>query len=103
MITIQLLEDTDLLLPTDWCRPLELVSMSGGMSDSYSFVSMYGGLPENNVKWVQVDRVFGNPWWGTPVGGLNKDNDLTPYEFARGPIPREHQLTGFEPLPKASA
>ena len=50
MITVQILEDTDTIQPTDWCRPLRLTTMSGGMSDYYSFESCYSGLPENNVK-----------------------------------------------------
>lgn len=94
MISIQILEPHDILLPTDWCRPLSLHTMSGGMSDSYSFESVYSGAPENNVKWAEARAVFGKPWFNKPLGTLIQMalKDHTPYEFARGPIPHEHCL-----------
>ena len=61
MINLQLLEAGDIVEPEDWCRPLSIVSMSGGHSDEYSCKSQYTGAPENNVKWVRVKYILGKP------------------------------------------
>lgn len=89
MINVNLLEADDTIAANDWCRPLNIVSMSGGASDSYSFKSCYSGTPENNTKWVQVKHVMGACWIGSRVSEYTKDN---PYEFLRGTPPKEHQL-----------
>jgi hypothetical protein len=93
MITLQMLEDHDTILPTDWCRPLLLLTMSGGRSDDYSFTSMYTGQPENNVTWVTADQILGEGWMGETVGAYNAAvNHCGPsYEFVRGEIPATHQ------------
>ena len=91
MKTLKLLEAHDTVLPEDWCRPLELETMSGGMSDSMSFTSAYSGRPENNAKWIRVKFIFGPCWYGQPVAELNGD-DATPYEFVRGDLPLAHCL-----------
>lgn len=94
MITIHMLEPTDILEPNDWCRPLQIVSMSGGHSDYYSFQSAYSGTPENNAKWVRAKCVIGHGWMGKPVGDYlkgMKDLGLS-WEFVRGPVPARHQL-----------
>ena len=97
MINIAILENHDIILATDWCRPLHIVSMSGGYSDYYSFESH--GRPDNNAKWARVDRVLSNGWIGDTVGGYRaataKFHDT---EFARGDIPLHHQcsLTEYE-------
>lgn len=104
MITINILEPTDILEPNDWCRPLQIVSMSGGHSDYYSFQSAYTGAPENNAKWVRAKCVIGKGWFGKPVGdyltGMKKFG--LSWEFARGPIPARHQLDmkGYNDLSK---
>ena len=90
MITIQILEDNDIVNADDWCRPLEIESMSGGMSDHFSFRSVYSGTPCNNAKWVRVRDVFGKCWFGSKVGEFWKKG--FEYEFIRGKIPEEHQL-----------
>jgi len=90
MITVSILEDDDTIKADDWCRPLAIVSMSGGSSDSYSFKSCYSGTPENNVKWVQVKHVFGKCWFGEPVSEFNRECEA--FEFLRGTPPKEHQL-----------
>ena len=94
MINLQLLEDSDILTGEEWCRPLWLVTMSGGMSDNYSFRSQYGGTPENNLKWVQTKHVFGALWFGRTLGEVRKEllSKFTEYEFVVGDIPKEHQL-----------
>ena len=93
MITLQLLEANDVVNPEDWCRPLSIVSMSGGHSDYYSFSSQYTGAPENNVKWVKVKYILGKPWHGLTVKdidfGLGK---FVKYEFVRGDIPMRSRL-----------
>jgi len=87
MKTIDILEDTDVVFLTDWCRPLQIVSMNGGHSDYYSFESCYSGSPENNAKWVRVYQVFGSVWFNKQV----KDFPKEPlYEFIRGDIPKHH-------------
>lgn len=94
MIAVGILEDHDILEPTDWCRPLQIVSMSGGHSDYYSFRNTYSGTPENNAEWCRVKSVIGKPWIGLPVGEYNKgmaDMGLR-WEFVRGNIPKSHQL-----------
>lgn len=88
MIQVQILEDTDVVLATDLCRPLQLVTMSGGHSDYYSFESAYSGTPENHVKWCRVEQVFGPIWFNKPVNALNKIS--VPYEFMRGQPPEKH-------------
>lgn len=94
MITVQILEADDCVDPEDWCRPLSIVSMSGGHSDYYSFKSQYTGSPENNVKWVKVKYILGKPWHGKTV----KDIDFglgrfVKYEFIRGDIPPRQILS----------
>ncbi len=90
MKTIQILEDNDCIELNDWCRPLSLCTMSGGMSDSYSFKSCYSGRPENNVEWVLVKHVFGTCWAGKTVATITKE--ISKYEFVRGDIPTSHRL-----------
>ena len=90
MILVQILEPYDTILPSDWCRPLSLCTMSGGMSDSMSYKSCYTGSPENNVKWVRVDAIFAPLWFNETLRRLNRDG--TKYEVCRGDIPRGHQL-----------
>lgn len=90
MITIQILERNDAVRADDWCRPLELATMSGGMSDSMSFDNPYSGRPQNNVKWVRSDAVFGTLWIGHTVKDICEK--LFPYEFARGCLPPSHRL-----------
>ena len=86
MITISILEDNDVIGPDDWCRPLSIVSMNGGMSDYYEF-----GPTNNNVRWQRVKYVLGKPWHGCTaekIGhGLGK---YCQYEFVRGEVPRSH-------------
>ena len=91
MVIIQILENDDCIDAEDWCRPLVLVTMSGGHSDYYSFESCYSGAPENNVQWVKVREVFGECWYGHPVKEVLKKLSIK-YEFARGNIPRSHTM-----------
>lgn len=97
MITIQLLEDTDLIDPEDWCRPLQILPMSP-QSDYYSFKSCYSGQPENNVEWCKVKHVIGKCWFGKTVLEFHSRFKYCQhsyeyrYEFVRGDIPKSHQL-----------
>ena len=92
MKPVEILEDNDTIRDNDWCRPLSLCTMSGGMSDSMSFRSCYSGSPENNVKWTRVSNVLGDGWIGCTVKAITKALD-TRYEFLRGDIPKSHILT----------
>jgi len=92
MITVGILEKDDTIAADDWCRPLSIVSMSGGASDSYSFKSCYSGTPENNVKWVRVKHVLGPHWFGRLVSECCLGDRDVSYEFLRGTPPKEHQL-----------
>ena len=93
MISVQILEDNDTIQATDWCRPLNLITMSGGHSDYYSFSNTYTGRPENNVKWVRVGDLF-DAWIGKTVKEYSKISVKTGiwYEFVRGEVPISHQL-----------
>lgn len=91
MITAQFLEATDTIDENDWCRPLSIVSMSGGHSDSYSFKNMYSGTPENNAEWVRVKDVIGRPWFGSTVKAYCRGVQAR-YEFVRGDVPSSHRL-----------
>ena len=102
MITVQILEETDTIHPDDWCRPLALISMSGGHSDSYSFESCYSGAPENNVKWVRVKEILGECWYGKKVESLHKRLQLK-YEFCRGDLPKQHTMKSKRELKAAQA
>jgi hypothetical protein len=94
MITVQILEHDDVVEPEDWCRPLSIVSMSGGHSDYYSFQSQYTGAPENNVKWVKVKYILGKPWHYKTVGEIDSGlGKFVKYEFIRGDIPKRQILS----------
>ncbi len=88
MKTIQLLEETDILCPDDWSRPLEL--RQSQFSDSYFFTNAYSGTPINNVEWVKASAIFGACWMGRPIKDLNAGT--IKYEFVRGNIPKDHCL-----------
>ena len=93
MIKVSILEANDIVDPEDWCRPLSIVSMSGGHSDYYSFQSQYTGAPENNVKWVKVKYILGKPWHGKTVADIDFGlGQFVKYEFIRGDIPKRQQL-----------
>ena len=92
MKQVNILEDDDVVLGDDWCRPLQIVSMGGGMSDDYSFTCCYTGKPENNAKWVQVGRLYDmeDLWKDSTVKVLNSINEGYMQEFVRGDIPKQH-------------
>jgi hypothetical protein len=91
MITVQLLEDNDIIQATDWCRPM-VIQPVNPWSDTVVFTNTYGGGPINNVKWLTAKQCC--PYW---IGKKLKDfNDGmgrtgTWYEFIRGDIPEKHQ------------
>jgi hypothetical protein len=94
MISIQLLDDNDIVEPEDWCRPLSIVSMNGGHSDYYSFKSQYTGAPENNVKWVKVKYILGKCWHGKTVSEIDAElGKFIKYEYVRGDIPARSKLS----------
>jgi hypothetical protein len=85
MINVQILENNDILQEDDWCRPLNITSMSGGMSDDYTFESF--GRPINNAKWCAVAVSF--PYW---IGKCINDmpQSIRYHEFIRGIVPKQH-------------
>lgn len=91
MIQISILEDDDIILACDYCRPLS-ISYDG---DCVFTKATYSGTPINNMKWVEVRYVLGPCWYGKPVNKYNihPNNPFnTKYEFARGFLPKEHLL-----------
>lgn len=91
MITIQLLEDNDIIQSTDWCRPM-VINTIYPWSDTITFTNTYSGNPENNVKWLTAKQCC--PFWiGKPVKDFNNGMKRSGswYEFIRGPIPLQHQ------------
>ena len=94
MIAVQILEAEDSVHPEDWCRPLSIVSMSGGHSDYYSFKNQYTGAPENNVKWVKVKYILGKLWYGKTVKEIDAELGIfIKYEYVRGDIPARNRLS----------
>jgi hypothetical protein len=83
-----MLEDDDKIRATDLFRPLKIVSVDGGHSDMISFSNTFSGNPENNAKWVRVEQVIGDFWYGKTVKEFNSGIDS--HEFIRGDIPTNH-------------
>jgi hypothetical protein len=100
MKTIQMLEESDTILPTDFCRPLALERDNNGYGDAVHETSCYSGLPINNLKWLPVHAVLGDCWFGKTVrefnvNGFSKNysHHETAMEFVRGNIPTSHLLS----------
>lgn len=94
MKAVQILEADDIVDPEDWCRPLSIVSMSGGHSDYYSFKNQYTGAPENNVKWVKVKYILGKLWHGKTVKEIDAGLGMfIMYEYVRGDMPKRQLLS----------
>ncbi len=95
MKTLLLLEDDDVINPTDWIRPLTITLDSG---ESINGFSMYGGSPQNNVRWVQFKDVFGECHYGKTVRQIKEmanqyvhaQNRSMRYEIVRGDLPGDH-------------
>jgi len=90
MISIKLLEEDDTIQKGQWCRPLVFMPACGG-GDEYQATATYSGGPINNFKWVPVERVIGDCWFGKRLGDLNDKLDH-PFEVAVGDIPESHIL-----------
>jgi hypothetical protein len=66
MITIQILENTDIVRPTDYLRPL--IESPSSFGESYiNEKSTYGGNLINHFKWVKVASILGECWFNKPV------------------------------------
>jgi len=91
MVTLELLEDNDIIQETDWCRPLQILPMSS-QGDYYSFKSRYTGKPENNVEWCKVKHIIGKCWFGRTIFEFHLGMHGYRYEFVRGNIPKTHQI-----------
>jgi hypothetical protein len=95
MISVQILEDDDVILADDLVRQLSLTYT--GQSDYLATTATYGGGPINRLGWIRADVVC--PFWvGKAVGKfrkamLGRDRhacEISNYEFVRGPVPKSH-------------
>lgn len=99
MITIHMLEDTDIIEATDWVRQLSLTY--DGQSDTLLTTGTYGGTRINRLGWMLAAEVC-PAWIGNTVGEFNTGMDfkhrhmteVSQYEFVRGAIPKSHQEPG---------
>lgn len=92
MKNIFILENTDIILPTDYSRPLAR-SASYSYSDAWIEESPYDGSPCDHLRWAPVWLVLGDVWWGKQYGefvNFNKDYPARPFEAVRGDIPISH-------------
>ena len=94
-ITVLMLDDKDVILPTDFVRQLSLVF--DGQSDHLATTATYGGGRINRLGWMLASEVCPG-WIGRTVGRFNaamtgRDRhatELSAYEFVRGDIPESH-------------
>lgn len=89
MITIQMLEDQDVIQADDLVRQLSL--MYEGQSDYLMTTSTYGGGAINRLKWIPAK--YNCPFWvGKTVGTFNEKMERfgSGYEFIRGAVPSDH-------------
>lgn len=92
MVSIQILESSDVIEAGDFVRPLSLWWSEGG--NIYTSAT-YGTGPQNNMKWVKVSECL-EFWIGHTVWDYTenpKRSFCMPHEFARGDIPAKHILT----------
>ncbi len=90
MISVQVLEDADIVKPDMLCRPLVLEwSEDGDIREKATF----GGTPINNLQWVPVRVVLGPGWWHKPLShirkGCNWNYEVIETEIA---LPTRHRL-----------
>lgn len=85
MKTLEFLEDNDVVLPTDWCRPLDSIYNAGW------FKSPYTSTPVNNMGWVRVQEILGFVWFYRTKKYILSSIGIK-YEFVRGEIPDESIL-----------
>jgi len=90
MIQIQLLEEDDIINPTDFCRPLSL--QYSEFSNSIFTKATYSGSPINNMKWCRVQFILGKCWHGKKIKEYNSKDSIRKLEFVRGQIPDSHLL-----------
>ncbi len=90
MITIEVLEDHDIVQPHMLCCPLFLHYADSG---TIFTESEYSGLPVNNLKWVPVHMALGPPWWNKPLSVIREVCQWN-YEVIDTPValPKPHLL-----------
>ena len=99
MITIHMLEDSDIIEGTDFVRQLSLTFV--GQSDTLMTTSTYGGTRINRTGWMLAAEVC-PAFVGKTVIEFNRGMDfkhrhhieVSQYEFIRGDIPLSHQEPG---------
>jgi hypothetical protein len=96
MISVNILEDSDIIERDDWVRQLSLVYT--GQSDYLATNATYGGGAMNRLGWTPAWVVC--PFWvGKQVGAFRKKMlgrdrhavEMSDYEFVRGAVPKLHQ------------
>jgi len=101
MISVNILENNDVIQDDDWVRQLNLIY--DGQSDTLATNGTYSGMPMNRTRWIPA-RVFCPAWIGKLVGDFREammtfdrhESETSDYEFVRGNVPSHHQ----EPLTK---
>jgi hypothetical protein len=99
MISIQMLEDSDIIEATDWVRQLSLTY--DGQSDTLLTTGTYGGSRINRLGWMLAAEVC-PAFVGKTVGKFNRGMDfkhrhmteVSQYEFIRGNVPKSHLEPG---------
>lgn len=98
-ITIQILERDDVIQATDFVRYMEIEYE--GQSDTVMTRGTYGGSPMNFFRWLKVEDAGMPHFIGKLVGfvedwhaGIERQHQpIARWEFARGSIPKSHQLS----------
>ena len=99
MISVNILENHDVIQDDDWVRQLSLIYE--GQSDALATNGTYSGMPMNRTKWIPA-RVCCPAWIGESVGNFREcmlgfdrhESEISDFEFVRGNVPAHHQ----EPL-----
>jgi len=100
-LQILMLGHEDIITEGDWCRPLHLVTIFNGPSDDPAFDFKHGEPPQNNMKWVKVEKAM-PAWLGKTVAEYTTEMEaFNRWEFIRGEIfiPHIHEnayLTEYE-------
>jgi hypothetical protein len=94
MKTVHILDDDDILMETDFCRPLFRSADFSSTSDTWVERNQYSGCPEDHLKWAHVFNCIGPTWYGKRISAAGFHSRM---EFARGDIPESHILKGKFP------
>lgn len=81
-----ILNDDDLVLPTDYCRPLLREADVLCHSSEWVPENTYGGGPNDTLLWYPIWLSYGAHMWNKPVSAYQykHDNYIKHYEILRG-------------------